>query len=83
MDREPISFMEGVMFTGSNCGNEGVGHDLENAIIAYDFKGQIARICARPWCLQVIDTIAVDDLTREEFDELTELIQGVSEYEDE
>lgn len=83
MDRTEISFNEGIMFFGSNCLNEGVGHDEENAIIGYDFNGTVAKICPRPWCMEVINTVAVDDLSRAEFDELTMAIQGASEYEDE
>lgn len=81
MDRERLSFLEGMMFVGSNCDN--VGHDEDNAIVGYDFKGMVAKVCPRPWCMEVIEYIAVDDLTREEFDELIAVIDEVSHNRDE
>lgn len=80
---EPISFTDGMVFAGSNCNIDGIGHDTNNPIIGYDFKGTVAKICPRPWCMEIMDEVAVDDLSREEFDELRMVIKGVSEYRDE
>jgi len=80
-DHERLSFTDGMMFAGSNCDN--IGHDEEDAIIGYDFKGMVAKVCPRPWCMEVIQYIAVDDLSGEEFDELMMVIEGVSQDRDE
>lgn len=77
---ESLNFSNGMMFQNSNCDNVDIGHDKENAFLVYDFKGLVSKVCPRPWCMEPFEVIPVDDLTREQFDELMKVIQEVSEY---
>lgn len=78
-EHESLKFSEGIMISGSNCEIDGIGHAETNVILAYDFKGTIARICPRPWCREVINTVAVDDLTSTEYDDFMALLHSLSE----
>jgi len=78
-EHQSLKFSDGIMISGSNCDIEGIGHSKTNIILAYDFKGTVACICSRPWCHEVINTIAVDDLTSTEYDELMSLLHSLSE----
>ena len=78
-DHDPFDFSEGIMLIGSAC--DQVGHDTENAIVAYDFRGSVARICTRPWCGMAFEVVALDDLAPEEYDELMAAINEISDIE--
>ncbi len=79
-NRKELNFENGIMFKGSNCEIDGIGHDIENAVIAYDFMGTVLHVCPRPWCMEVIDVVRVDDLTRKEYDELMNTIEYLSNH---
>ncbi len=79
-DRREIRFDNGIMFKGSNCEIDGIGHDEENAMVAYDFMGTIIHVCPRPWCNEIIGVTRVDDLSRDEYDELMNTIRSLSNY---
>lgn len=73
MSHDSFTFESGLLFNGSPC--DSVGHDLENALPAYDFKGTLMKICPRPVCQQVIQVTHIDDLDAEEWEALQEIIQ--------
>ena len=75
MKPEP-DFSEGFMALNSPC--EKIGHDEEHAFYGYDFAGTLAKICPRGFCYEVIDTIHVDDLSRDKYDELMKLIRDMT-----
>jgi len=75
---ENISFKNGVMFSQNPCDIPGIGHDLENLMTGYDLQGTVAKICPRPFCQEIIYHVAVDDLSRESFDELQEVLKTIA-----
>lgn len=75
------SFNNGVMFTQTPCQIAGIGHDLDNLMTGYDLQGTIAFICPRPFCLEIVSTMAVDDLPPDKFDELQALLKAAASSE--
>ena len=72
MSHDSFTFESGLLFNGSPC--DSVGHDFENALPAYDFKGTLMKICPRPACQQVIQVTRVDDLDSEEWETFQEIL---------
>jgi len=74
---------DNLMFSQTDCDELGLGHDVENAFLGYDFKGTLVRFCPRPWCGQPFEYVQLDDLEKDEWDNLMEIIRNMSSYEPE
>jgi len=79
IDLNALNFEKGIAFTQNPCEVPGIGHDVDDPVIAYDLQGTITLLCKRPWCHDIIKVVTVDDLPRDKYDELQIILTGVAD----
>jgi hypothetical protein len=70
MSNDDLDIAEGLWMMGSPCESTGT-HG--KTFLAYNFSGTLARICRL--CHSLVDEIALDDLTREQWDQFQETLK--------
>jgi len=76
--RDKIDFSHGMSFPVSPCEVPEIGHSATHPEISYDFKGVVSFICSRPFCDHTFKTVYVDDLDRDEYDQLAEVLKRIT-----